>query len=60
MSSSAAIAIDLMRAEYTATTNNVLLAVLGRQPLICLTFDGATNIQGKQVINMMACEPAKA
>jgi hypothetical protein len=23
--------------------------------MICLTLDGATNIQGKQVINMMAC-----
>jgi hypothetical protein len=25
--------------------------------MICLTLDGATNIQGKQVINMMACDP---
>ncbi len=25
--------------------------------MICLTLDGATNIQGKQVINMMACGP---
>ena len=54
--SSAAIAGDLMRAEYTTTMNDVLL-VLGKQPLICLTLDGATNIQGKQVINMMACGP---
>jgi hypothetical protein len=36
--------------------NDVLL-VLGKQQLICLTLDGATNIQGKQVINMMACGP---
>jgi hypothetical protein len=48
-----------MRAEYTTTMNDVLLA-LGKQPLICLTLDGATNIQGKQVINMTACGPKKA
>ncbi len=36
--------------------NDVLL-VLGKQPLICLTLDGTTNIQGKQVINMTACGP---
>ena len=36
--------------------NDVLL-VLGKQQLICLTLDGATNIQGKQVINMMAFGP---
>jgi hypothetical protein len=25
--------------------------------MICLTLDGATNIQGKQIINLMACGP---
>jgi hypothetical protein len=36
--------------------NDVLLA-LGKHSLICFTLDGATNLQGKQVINMMACGP---
>lgn len=45
--------------EYTETMNKVLLS-LGKQQLICFTLDGATNLQGKQIINMMACIPAKA
>ena len=36
--------------------NEVLLS-LGKHPLICFTLDGATNLQGKQIINMMACVP---
>jgi hypothetical protein len=36
--------------------NDVLLA-LGKHSLICFTLDGATNLQGKQIINMMACGP---
>ncbi len=36
--------------------NNVLF-VLGKHSLICFTLDGATNLQRKQVINMMACGP---
>jgi hypothetical protein len=36
---------------------NEVLVALGKQPLICFTLDGATNLQGKQVINMMACLP---
>jgi hypothetical protein len=36
--------------------NNVFLA-LGKHLLICFTLDGAINLQGKQVINMMACGP---
>jgi hypothetical protein len=46
----------LMSSEYTETMNEVLLA-LGNHRLICFTLDGATNVQGKQVINMMACGP---
>ena len=51
-------AIDgsLMRNEYVETMNEVLVA-LGKRPLICFTLDSATNLQGKQVINMMACVP---
>jgi hypothetical protein len=52
----AAIGGDLLRAEYTETMNEVLL-VLGKHPMICFTLDGATNLLGKQVINMMACGP---
>lgn len=44
-----AIGGSLMRNEYVETMNEVLVA-LGKQPLICLTLDGATNLQGKQVI----------
>lgn len=52
----AAIGGSLMRSEYIETMNEVLI-VLGKQPQICFTLDGATNLQGKQVINMMACVP---
>jgi hypothetical protein len=35
-----------------------ILILLGKQTLICSTLDnGATVLQGKQVINMMACVP---
>ena len=51
-----AIGGSLMRNEYVETMNEVLVA-LGKHPLICFTLDGATNLQGKQVINMMACVP---
>jgi hypothetical protein len=36
--------------------NNVLLT-LGKHSLIYFTLDSATNLQGKQIINMMACGP---
>jgi len=36
--------------------NDVLLA-LDKHSLIYFTLDGVTNLQGKQVINMMACGP---
>jgi hypothetical protein len=36
--------------------NNVLLA-FGKHSFICFTLDSAINLQGKQVINMMACGP---
>jgi hypothetical protein len=52
----AAIGGKLMMNEYNQTMNEVLLS-LGKHPLICFTLDGATNLQGKQVINMMACVP---
>ena len=45
-----------MNQEYIHTMNEVLLS-LGKQPLICFTLDGATNMQRKQIINMMACIP---
>jgi hypothetical protein len=45
-----------MRREYAVTMNDVLLA-LDKHSLICFMLDGATNLQGKQVINMMACGP---
>ncbi len=47
---------DLLRLEYT----NIMAEVvrnLKQFVMICLTLDGATNIQGKQIINMMACGP---
>ena len=47
---------ELMMYEYTQTMNEVLLS-LGKHPLICFTLDGPTNLQGKQIINMMACVP---
>jgi hypothetical protein len=47
---------ELMVHEYTETMNEVLLS-LAKQQLICFTLDGATNLQGKQIINMMACIP---
>jgi hypothetical protein len=47
---------ELMAREYTETLNKFLLS-LGKQQLICYTLDGATNLQGKQIINMMACIP---
>lgn len=47
---------ELMVNEYNQTMNEVLLSI-GKHPLICFTLDGATNLQGKQVINMMACVP---
>ncbi len=42
--------------EYAITMNDVLLA-LSKHSLICFMLDSATNLQGKQVINMMACGP---
>jgi len=54
--SSTAISGELVRAEYVVTMNDVLLT-LGKHSLICFTLDGATNLMGKQVINMMAYGP---
>lgn len=51
-----AIGGSLMRSEYVETMNEVLFA-LSRHPLICFTLDGATDVLGKQIINMMACVP---
>ena len=45
-----------MRSEYVNTMSDVL-TVLGKHQLICFTLDGATNLRGKQIINMMACVP---
>ncbi|CAK9190867.1 unnamed protein product [Sphagnum troendelagicum] len=45
-----------MRAEYKTVMDEVL-GVIRQQRLICFTLDGATDVQGKQVINMMACGP---
>ena len=45
-----------MREEYKMVMNETMLEIRS-MPLICFTLDGATNIQSKQVINMMACGP---
>jgi hypothetical protein len=47
---------DLMQLEYKNIMFEVMRS-LKQLVMICLTLDGATNIQGKQVINMMACGP---
>jgi hypothetical protein len=54
--SSAVIGGKLMRVEYAVTMNDVLFT-LNKHSLIYFTLDSATNLQGKQVINMMACGP---
>ncbi|CAK9270788.1 unnamed protein product [Sphagnum jensenii] len=54
--SSTTIGGELLQAQYVVTMNDVLLA-LGKHSLIYFTLDNATNLQGKQVINMMACGP---
>ncbi len=51
-----AIGGDLMQLEYKNIMFEVMRS-LKQLVMICLTLDGATNIQGKQVINMMACGP---
>ena len=51
--STEAIGGQLMRDEYLYVMNDVLLA-LSKMSLICITLDGATNVQGKQVINLIA------
>ncbi len=45
-----------MRTKYVVTMNNVLVA-FGKHLLIYFTLNSATNLHGKQVINMMACGP---
>ena len=47
---------QLMRDEYLYVMNDVILA-LSKMSLICITLDGVMNVQGKQVINLMACSP---
>lgn len=47
---------DLMKSEYALIMNDVLIH-LSKRNIICLTLDGSENVQGKQVINMMACKP---
>lgn len=54
--STEAIGGQLMQDEYLYVMNDVLLA-LSKMSLICITLDGATKVQGKQVINLMACSP---
>jgi hypothetical protein len=47
---------NLLRLEYT----NIMAEVvrnLKQFVMICLTLDGATNVEGKQIINLMACRP---
>jgi hypothetical protein len=51
-----AIGGDLMQLEYKNIMFEVMRS-LKQLVMICLTLDGGTNIQGKQVINMMACSP---
>lgn len=40
--------------EYLCVINDVILA-MSITWLICLTLDGVTNMQGKKMINLMAC-----
>ncbi len=50
------ISSNLLRLEYT----NIMAKVvrnLKQFIMICLTLDGTTNVQGKQIINLMACGP---
>ncbi len=47
---------DLMQLEYKNIMFEVMRS-LKQLVMICMTLDGATNIQGKQVINMMAYDP---
>jgi hypothetical protein len=47
---------DLQQIEYKNVMAKVVCK-LKQFSMICLTLDGATNVQGKQVINMMACGP---
>ncbi len=51
-----AIGSDLMQLKYKNIMFEVMRS-LKQLVMICLTLDGAINIQGKQVINMMACGP---
>ncbi len=51
-----AIGGDLLQLEYKNMMFEVMRS-LKQLVMICLTLDGATNIQGKQVINMMAYGP---
>jgi hypothetical protein len=47
---------NLLHLEYT----NIMAEVvrnLKQFVMICLTLDGATNVEGKQIINLMACRP---
>jgi hypothetical protein len=45
-----------MMYEYQQTMNEVPL-LHGKHCLTCFTLDVATNLQGKQIINMLACVP---
>jgi hypothetical protein len=49
----AAIGGNLMRAEYVNTMCDVLTVLGTKHQLICFKLDGATNLQGKQIINMI-------
>ncbi len=50
------IGANLLHLEYTNIMAKVLCN-LKQFIMICLTLDGATNVQGKQIINLMACGP---
>ncbi len=45
---------DLLRLEYMKIMAEVVRN-LKQFIMICLTLDGATNVHGKQIINLMAC-----
>jgi hypothetical protein len=51
-----ALAGDPLHDEYSAIMHEVLRRIT-QWNLICITLDGATNVLGKQVINLMACGP---
>ncbi|SPQ94387.1 unnamed protein product (mitochondrion) [Plasmodiophora brassicae] len=47
---------ELLVAEYNIVMRETI-SHIREWPLVCITIDGATNVVGKQVLNIMACGP---